>query len=147
MALWSTVTLCEDADLLDHEENILSWMQSRGGGSKWRDKAKDVIANRLRHAYRHYTKTYDFDAADVLDLIDDTTPLKDLACYLTIHLFCESATTGDDLFSRKAILYSEKYLAEWEIALGLLSLDLDEDGTIASSEMYNTPDTKLTRGA
>lgn len=140
---WSTEVLCVDADLLEFESNVLSWTKTRGSCEKWRDKAKYVIGQRLRYAFRATQVGTD---TDVLDLVLDTTPLKDAACFMALHLLCNDATTGEDAWSSKAEMYWSKFADEWPIALGLLSLDIDESGTIEQGEYYNVPDVTLERG-
>jgi hypothetical protein len=145
---WSAATtiLCEDADLLQFESNALAWVQSsQGGGKKYRDKAKDLIEQRLRFSFRSIAATLD-SGVDVLDLLLSVSPLKDTACYLTLHLICNDASTGGDFWAQKGEMYWNKYMTEWATAFGLLSLDIDQSGVIESSEMYNIPGITFQRG-
>jgi hypothetical protein len=141
---WSKAVLCEDSDLIEFESNVLNWTRSRGDCSKWRSKAKDIITNKLRHAFRSAATSTD---EDILDLIGDTGPLKDAACYMTLHLLCNDLSTGEDHWERKGEMYWTKFGKEWPIAYGLISLDIDESGAIEKAEMYNTPGVKMVRGS
>lgn len=132
---WGDAVLCRDKDLSEFETNVLRWVQGRGSAEKWISKAKDLIAQKLRYSLRTVELATDED--DVLDLIADITPLKDAACYLSLHLICNDASTGADGWAQKAEMYWHKWEKEWPQALGLVSLDTDESGTLEDSEKYN----------
>ncbi|MBU8914212.1 MAG: hypothetical protein KOO61_09330 [Spirochaetales bacterium] len=132
---WSATALCQDKDLLEFEGQVLVWTRDKGTAQKWISKAKDLIATRLRYSFRDVELAT--DAADVLDLIADVTPLKDAACYLSLHLLCHECSVGGDYFESLEQMYWHKFEKEIPRALGLVSLDLDESGVIETSEKYN----------
>lgn len=132
---WGATALCQDKDLIEFESNVLAWTRSKGTAQKWISKAKNLIAAKLRHSLRDVEIATDVD--DVLDLIADVTPLLDTACYLSLHLLCNDCSVGGDYFERMADMYWHKYSKELPLALGLVSLDIDESGTIEDSEKYN----------
>jgi len=132
---WTDEQLCEDSDLVKYETNVLEWTEVAGDARKWRDSAKELIEQRLRHALR--TVELATDADDVLDLIADVAPLKIAASYMTLHLLCNDCSTGGDHWAEKASMYYSKFEDEWPRAVGLLSLDTDEDDLITDSEKYN----------
>ena len=143
---WSATALCEDADLIDFESDVLAWVQStQGSAVKYRDKAKHIIGERLKHAFRQIE--IDTEEDEVLDLIASVDPLKNAACYLTLHLICNDCSVGGDHWAGKAEMYYQKYNDEMPYALGLLSIDLDESGTIEDVEKYNVSGIEFQRGS
>ena len=138
MIVWADTTLCIDADLQEFETDVLQWTSSQAVTSKWRSKAKDLIGERLDLQLRDIETAT--DAADVKDLIGNPTVLKTSACYMTLHLLANDVShAAGDLYDRKAEVYFGKYAKSIEDAIALLSIDLDESGTIEDSEKYAAP--------
>jgi len=137
---WTTTVLCTDADLREFETDVLQWLGGEGSASKWRNKAKDLIAQRMDLRLKDIEIATDID--DVKDLIGNPAVLKDAACYRSLHLIANdvSQATGD-LYDRKAQMYLALYEQEIEIAAGLLHIDIDESGAIDedTGEMYAAP--------
>lgn len=143
---WSTVTLCTDDDLRALEIHVLEWVAGEGSALHFRQGAKDQIAAELRQSFK--TIELVTEAAEVLDLIADVTPLKYTACYLTLHLICNNCSVGGDQWERKAEMYWTKYKEALPGAIGMLSLDIAEGGTIEDAQKYYlTSGVRMTRGA
>jgi len=142
---WSDGVLCVDSDLEEYESNIQEWVSNFGSCEKWRIKAKDEIEQRLRHGLRQIE--IDTDEDDVLDLISSYDPLKNPACFMTLHLLCNDLSTNSaDHWATKSEMYYRKFQDSWPIALGLIHLDIDESGTIEDDEKYNVPGVTFVRG-
>lgn len=138
MITWSSTVLCTDADLREFETDVLHWTGDEAVADKWRSKAKDLIAQSLDLRLR--TIELETDADDVKDLISNPEVLKDAACYLSLHLIAMDVShAAGDLYDRKAEVYYQKHKEELERALALVHLDLDESGTIETSEKYAAP--------
>jgi len=143
---WSTVTLCTDEDLRTLEINVLQWVSGEGSAAYFRQGAKDQIATELRQSFK--TIELVTDAAEVLDLIADVTPLKYPAMYLTLHLICNNCSVGGDQWEKKAEMYWAKYKEALPGAIGMLSLDVEEGGTVEDAQKYYlTHGVRMTRGA
>lgn len=135
---WSAIDLCLDADLREFETDVLQWAGTEGSAGKWRDKAKDLIGQRLDVRLKDVEIATDI--ADVKDLIGNPAVLKDAACYRTLHLLANDVSqAAGDLYDRKAEMYLHLYEEEMPIAASLLSIDLDESGTIEEHEKYAAP--------
>jgi len=143
---WSAAILCLDKDLVEWESQVLAWARSEGSCKKWRDKAKEVIEQKLRHALRQVE--LDTDEDDVLDLIADVTPLNHSACFMTLHLLANDKSIGSgDQWSVKSEMYYRKFQDNWPQALGLISIDVDESGTLEDGEKYNVGGVTFVRGS
>ena len=143
---WSTVVLCTDEDLRTLEINVLQWVSGEGSAAYFRQGAKDQIADELRQSFKSIEKTT--DAAEVLDLIADVTPLKYAASYLSLHLICNNCSVGGDQWERKAEMYWSKYKEALPGAIGMLTLDVDESGVGDEAEKYYlNAGVRMTRGA
>jgi hypothetical protein len=135
---WSATDLCIDADLVEFEGDVLDWVGDEGSAGKWRDKAKELIGERLDLHLRSIE--IDTDTADVKDLVSNLGQLKNSACYLSLHLLALDVSHGAaDMYDRKAEIYMSKYEAALQTALALLHVDTDESGTIEDSEKYGMP--------
>lgn len=133
---WSAATLCTDTDVEGKETNVQKYAKREGWLAKWRDEAKQEIAHRLRHALR--AQALSVDPTDILDLIESYVPLKEAAIFLTLHLLFNDLTTNSaDIFMQKAVHYQDKWESEFPRAVAMLSLDIDESGTITSGEELN----------
>lgn len=138
LTAWTDVELCIDADLVEFETNVLQWTGARGVAKKWREKAKDIIGQKIDLRLR--TIEIATDAAEVKDLLGNPEVFKDSACYRTLHLIANDASIAPgDLYDRKAEMYLGLYDQEIENALALLHIDTDESGTIEDEEKYNAP--------
>jgi hypothetical protein len=142
---WLASILCTDEDLRTLELNVLQWTAGEGSAAYFRQSAKDLIATELRQSFKNVELAT--DAAEVLDLVLDVTPLKYPAAYLTLHLICNNCSVGGDQWEKKAEMYWSKYKGALPAAVAMLALDTDESGTITEGEKYNfTPGVRMTRG-
>lgn len=143
---WLAAVLCTDEDLRTLEAHVLEWLAAEGSGDYWRQSAKNLIAEELHQSFKTIEKLT--DEVEVLDLLLDVTPLKYTACYLTLHLICNNCSTGGDNWEKKAEMYWSKYKEALPQAIGMLSVDIDEGGTIEEAEKYYlTGGVRMTRGA
>lgn len=138
---WTDEVLCTNGDLQSLESGVLEWTRSEGGADKWIDEAKSQIEHELRQYFKDVDQLINAsvdagdDRTDVLDLVPDYDALKYAACYLTLHLICNNASSAaGDYFDRKAEMYWHKYQKEIPSGLSMLSVDIDESEAIAESE-------------
>jgi len=143
---WAAAILCTDDDLRSLEPNVLQWLAADGSGAAMRASAKDQIADELRQSFKNIELAT--DATEVLDLVLDTTPLKYTAVYLTLHLICNSCSVGGDQWERKAEMYWGKYKEALPGAIGMLTLDINQSGTVDTGEKYYVSQgVRMTRGS
>jgi len=134
---WSTEVLCTDADVIEEEPKIIQW-KGEGTLSKWRQLAKDKIEERLKYLLRSQALIMDVTLDEICDHILDTTPLKRSAIYMTLFCLTKAASIQpQDLMDGKSKDYWELFRDEWTRAVGSISLDSDESGTIEDAETYN----------
>ena len=143
---WSAAVLCTDEDLRTLELSVLQWVGAEGSATYYRQTAKNLIETELRQSFK--TVELATEEADVLDLIADTAPLKYAACYLALHLICNNCSIGGDQWESKAGMYWAKYKEALPDAISMLSIDVDEGGTITDAEKYYiSHGVRMTRGS
>lgn len=127
--------LCLDKDIIEIEGQALQHAENYGNLQRWRDLAREDIETRLRSILR--AREIETEADNVLDLILNHEELEKAASFLSLHYQFSEMSTGSDFWAIKAGHYQGKFDTEWGLAVGLLSFDLDESGTIEDSEKYN----------
>jgi len=133
---WDAAILCLDADVIDREAKAVEYGRNSGGLSHWRAQAKKQIGIRLKSSLRN--EALNVSADNILDLIADYEPLRQAAVYLSLHLLFDNMTVlPGDLFMVKSAFYLDEFEKEFIRAVGQISVDLDESGSISPSEEYN----------
>lgn len=144
---WSAATINTDADCIAEENNVDAWTNKRPL-DEWRAVAKNELAGRLKYALRQQSVDNAIDITEILDHIEDYEYLRKSGTYMTLHKCAKGASiNANDFFDNKAAQYYSLFLDEWERAVQMLSLDVDESGTIDTGENFNVDtDSTFIRG-
>ena len=144
---WTAATLNTDADCRAEENNIDSWTNKRPL-DEWITVAKNELAGRLQFALRQTAVDTGIDITEILDHIESYEFIRKSATYMTLHKCAKGASINpNDFFDNKASQYYSLFLDEWERAVQMLSVDVDDSGTIDTGENFNVDnDTTFIRG-
>jgi len=134
---WDNTTLCTDADCAALERDFIEWVKNDGGGTKWRELAKERIRDRLLDSTPFTTLDAVSDESNVLDLIANPEELKTPAVFKTIELVCEEKSGLGSYFQRKADRYLSLFEDELPRAVRRLNVDVDESESISLDEERN----------